>query len=84
MKEHGLMIYVQTKVLKGTQMETRMKEIFTMVRHGKGVYHWVNGEVYDGKWKAGVKDGFCIWRGIFGYSYMGQWVECKAYGDGVH
>jgi len=40
--------------------------------------------VYDGEWKKGVKDGYGMWRGIFGDSYMGQWVESKAHGHGVH
>jgi hypothetical protein len=25
--------------------------------HGKGVYTWLNGELYEGEWKAGLKEG---------------------------
>ena len=39
--------------------------------HGKGVYNWANGEEYDGEWQNGVKDGYGMWRGIFGDSYLG-------------
>ena len=31
--------------------------------HEKGVYTWVNGEVYDGEWSFGVKQGYGVWRG---------------------
>jgi hypothetical protein len=24
---------------------------------GKGIYAWVNGEVYEGEWKIGLKEG---------------------------
>ena len=29
--------------------------------NGKGVYHWANGEVYDGEWSKGVKEGYGMW-----------------------
>jgi len=25
--------------------------------HGRGIYEWRNGEVYDGDWVAGMKEG---------------------------
>lgn len=41
--------------------------------HGKGVYTWANGEVYEGEWVNGLKEGQGIWKGIFGDSYIGEW-----------
>jgi len=41
--------------------------------HGKGVYSWSNGEVYDGEWDQGLKHGYGIWRGLYNDSYIGEW-----------
>jgi hypothetical protein len=32
---------------------------------------WKNGEIYDGEWVEGVKDGYGIWKGTNGDSYIG-------------
>ena len=45
---------------------------------GKGVYTWVNGEVYDGEWMNGIKHGYWVWKGTNGESYIGQWVSSRA------
>ena len=41
--------------------------------HGKGVYTWKNGEIYDGEWVNGVKQGYGIWKGLNNDSYIGEW-----------
>jgi len=39
--------------------------------NGKGVFTWSHGEVYDGEWVNGVKEGYGIWRSAEGDSYIG-------------
>jgi hypothetical protein len=48
------------------------------------VYTWRNGEVYDGEWDQGLKQGYGIWKGIKNDSYIGEWSTSKAHGYGVH
>jgi len=85
MKDIGKMTYATVEDTRGTKMETSTKEIsFEGKAHGKGVYQWTNGEVYDGEWKNGVKDGYGVWKGVFGDSYIGEWKNSKADGYGVH
>ena len=36
------------------------------MKHGKGVYHYVNGNCYDGEWKNDLKENFGV------YSYAGK------------
>lgn len=53
--------------------------------HGKGIYTWVNGEIYDGEWIQGFKNGFGIWKGLrCNDQYLGEWRDNKAWGYGVH
>ena len=53
--------------------------------HGKGRYTWLNGEVYEGEWISGCKNGFGIWKGIRSNDqYLGEWKDNKAWGYGVH
>jgi len=53
--------------------------------HEKGIYTWHNGEVYDGEWCNGFKQVYGVWRGADGVeSYIGQWIDSKAEGYGVH
>ncbi len=35
---------------------------------GKGIYTWANGDVYDGEWEKGQRDGF----GIYSFQYKGK------------
>jgi hypothetical protein len=52
---------------------------------GKGIYNWAHGEVYDGEFVKGVKEGYGVWTGADGIeNYIGQWVNSKAEGYGVH
>ena len=47
------------------------------MKHGKGVYEWPNGELYDGQWWKGRKNGSGMWKGTDGDSYMGEWKNGK-------
>jgi hypothetical protein len=40
-------------------------------REGYGTYHWNNGEIFEGNWKDGMKNGFGIWRSPKGDYYEG-------------
>jgi len=60
--------------------------------HGQGQYLWkASCEVYDGQWKLGVRHGYGVWKrnkkdpvtGCYD-SYVGEWKEGKAEGQGVH
>lgn len=35
------------------------------------MFKWAHGEVYDGEWLKGVKEGYGIWKGTEGDSYIG-------------
>jgi hypothetical protein len=43
--------------------------------HGKGTYTWANGEIYDGEWLQGSKNGFGIFKGTKNDSYIGEWKD---------
>jgi len=32
-------------------------EFYNGKPHGKGIYTWANGEVYEGEWMVGLKEG---------------------------
>lgn len=40
--------------------------------------------MYDGEWVDGTKDGYGVWKGKNGDSYIGEWKNSKAHGYGVH
>jgi hypothetical protein len=52
--------------------------------HDKGTYYWNNGEIYDGEWILGCKNGYGIWKGVEGDSYIGEWKNNNTDGHGVH
>ena len=52
--------------------------------HGKGIFTCKNGEIYDGEWTNGQKEGYGVWKGIHEDSYIGQWKSNKTDGYGVH
>ena len=45
--------------------------------HGKGIYTWLNGEIYDGDWIQASKNGFGTWKGLNGNYYKGDWCDNK-------
>ena len=44
----------------------------------------MNGEIYEGQWQDGVKEGTGVWKGSQGDTYIGEWRIGKADGYGVH
>ena len=38
---------------------------------GQGKYIWASGEFYDGQWLDGMKEGYGVWEGLVGDSYIG-------------
>jgi len=40
-------------------------------RHGKGKFTWYNGEIFEGQWRDGKKNGFGVWKSPKGDSYEG-------------
>lgn len=41
------------------------------MKQGRGIFEWSNGEIYDGQWEAGRKNGSGMWKGTDGESYIG-------------
>jgi len=41
------------------------------------MFEWSNGEVYDGQWHNGKKNGSGMWKGVDGDSYIGEWKNGK-------
>lgn len=38
------------------------------------MYIWVNGEIYEGEWTAGMRNGKGVWKGNSGNNvYVGDW-----------
>lgn len=48
--------------------------------HGKGIYTFADGRIYEGFYVNGLKDGYgvFIWEG--GRRYEGNWKEGKQHG----
>lgn len=51
------------------------------LRHGKGVYHWNSGTVYDGEWANDLKCGYGKMTVDWG-TYEGLWKDDHRYGNG--
>lgn len=45
--------------------------------HGKGIYHFVNGDKYDGEWYKGVRHGYGVHIAKDGKMYKGNWADDK-------
>jgi 1-phosphatidylinositol-4-phosphate 5-kinase len=52
-------------------------------RHGKGVFRYCNGDVYDGYWRNDLKHGIGTYHSEHGNSYEGEWVVDMMHGVGV-
>ena len=52
--------------------------------HGKGVYKWPNGDMYEGMFINNMAQGKGIKTWADGRRYMGDWVHDKANGQGVY
>ena len=47
------------------------------MRHGRGIFEWSNGEIYDGEWVNGRKTGSGMWTSPDSESYIGEWKDDK-------
>lgn len=50
---------------------------------GQGIYHYINGDVYDGDWIDGERSGKGNYIYANGSSYEGDWLDDKRTGKGV-
>ena len=51
--------------------------------HGRGVYRYADGTVYEGDFKDGKKHGRGVYRFANGSVYEGDWKDGKEHGQGV-
>ena len=50
----------------------------------RGIYRWVDGDVFEGPWKGGERDGaVCIYRKTDGGVEYSAYVAGEASGDGI-
>ena len=45
--------------------------------HGKGVYKWADGRVYEGEFVNDKRNGFGIYTWTDGRRYEGNWISNK-------
>jgi hypothetical protein len=53
------------------------------LRHGKGIYKYASGGVYDGEWKDNKMHGKGIYNYTDGGIFDGEWKNGKKHGKGV-
>ena len=51
--------------------------------HGRGVYRYADGNVYEGEWKDDKMHGRGVFRYADGDVYEGEWEDGKMHGRGV-
>ncbi len=49
---------------------------------GSGIYRWKNGDMYEGTFKNGMRNGFGTMAYSDGERYSGQWKSNKQSGTG--
>tara|TARA_A100001015_G_scaffold114179_2_gene126826 strand:+ start:80 stop:940 length:861 start_codon:yes stop_codon:yes gene_type:complete len=54
------------------------------IKDSKQIYHYKNGEIYEGKIKAGKRNGYGICNYLNGDKYYGYWKNNKRHGRGIH
>jgi len=54
------------------------------LKHGKGIYKYANGDVFDGEYKEGKKHGKGIYKYVSGSVYDGDWDNNKKHGKGIY
>lgn len=52
-----------------------------MKPHGEGIFTWTNGNMYNGQWIEGKKNGFGMFKDKYGL-YAGNWKDDMRNGDG--
>lgn len=53
------------------------------LRHGKGTYYYLNGNVFKGDWLGGQINGYGVLDGVKSY-YEGQWRNGLPHGKGIN
>jgi hypothetical protein len=56
----------------------------TMLLYGQGVYKYVDGGLYDGHWKNGLRHGNGTYKWASGSIYHGDWKGGKQHGKGTY
>ena len=56
----------------------------TMLLYGQGVYKYVDGGLYDGHWKNGLRHGNGTYKWASGSVYHGDWKGGKQHGKGTY
>ena len=54
-----------------------------MKPHGEGIFTWTNGDMYNGHWIEGKKNGFGMFKDKYGL-YVGNWKDGKQHGQGTY
>ena len=52
--------------------------------HGLGTCNYKDGQIYNGKWKKGKREGTGKLTWTNGDIYIGQWKNDKSNGKGIH
>ena len=52
--------------------------------HGRGVYRYANGDMYEGDWNDDYRHGRGVYRYADGAVYEGDWKDNKKHGQGVY
>jgi hypothetical protein len=67
--------------------ETYQGELFKSndkyIRKGYGIYHYENGDVYEGEWDNNDKSGLGEYIYSDGSVYRGEWLKDKKHGKGT-
>ena len=53
-------------------------------RHGKGTFHFANGDRYEGDWRYNKRHGQGKYYYSNGAQYIGEWRDDKANGEGIY
>ena len=51
---------------------------------GYGIYKYKNGDIYEGEFKLGLREGIGEYEYQSGGTYRGQWKEDKKHGKGIY
>lgn len=69
--------------LKTSTLEYFDGELVNGVKEGKGIYYYLNGNIYNGDWRNDQENGGGIMKYLNGHVYDGNWENGKACGKGM-